>query len=157
VYEKTRRGSYQLVSPVSRLADPYVRTSYADLLSTTNTAESADIVLIYDENTMTETPNFIQVKRKGDHGGATWGAQHIPMMVAGPGFKRGYTSSYPARLADIAPTIESAMNIRPRGQDGVPLADAMVKPPGWAVKQQRMLSDVRGLENEAAVRPNIRR
>ncbi len=162
VYQKTPKGTYQLVSPVSRLADPYVRTSYSDLLSTANAAESADIVLLYDENTMTETPNFIQTKRKGDHGGATWGAQHIPLIVAGPAFKRAYTSSYPARLTDIAPTVETVMQIQPRGQDGVPLADAMIKPPAWALKQQdvaqpRMLSDVRGLENEAAIRPNIRR
>jgi arylsulfatase A-like enzyme len=125
-----------------------------------NAAESADIVLLYDENTMTLTPSFAKINRKGDHGGATWGAQHIPLVIAGPGVKNGFTSTYPARLTDIAPTVEMALSIQPVRQDGVPLADAFTKPPQWAVKQENergpnVLIDVRALENEAGARPNV--
>jgi arylsulfatase A-like enzyme len=159
VYAKSPEGKYQLISPASRMADPNVQSAYRDLLNSMNAAESADIVLFYDENTMTETPSFLKSNRKGDHGGATWAAQHIPLIVAGPGIKAGYISSFPARLVDIAPTLESLLGITPRGQDGVPVTDIMTEPPASAVKRAgavapRLLTDVRGLENEAAVRPN---
>jgi hypothetical protein len=50
----------------------------------------------------------------------------------------------------------------PQHQDGVPLADAMVDPPAWAVQQQksvesRLLEDVGALQREATMRPNTTR
>jgi arylsulfatase A-like enzyme len=159
VFARSPTGRYTLVSSTGKLADPNVATAYSDLLASMNAAESADVVLLYDENTMTETPSFIKIGRKGDHGGATWGSQHIPMIISGPGVKPGYVSSYPARLVDIAPTLETLMGIRPRGQQGVPLADAMIKPPAWAQSAQsavasRVTNDVHALENEAVLRPD---
>lgn len=158
VFAKTPTGIFGLVSPVSRLADPDVRRADQDLLGTMNAAESADIVLLYDENTMTLTPSYIKINRKGDHGGATWGAQHIPMVIAGPGTKQGYISPYPARLIDVAPTVEMALDIRPQKQDGVPLAEAFIAPPVWATPLQNAvqasrLTDVQALEKEAVLRP----
>ncbi|MBV9280557.1 MAG: alkaline phosphatase family protein, partial [Chloroflexi bacterium] len=163
VYAKTGTGAYNLISSPARLADQGVNQSYADLLASFNSAESPDIVLLYDENTFTMTPALQQQGRKGDHGGATWGAQHIPLVIEGPGVKQAYVSNYPARLVDIAPTIETLLGITPpRSQDGVPLADAMLRPPSWAVAAQaaavsRAALDVGGLEREAAARPNIAR
>ncbi len=160
VYDKTASGKYQLVSPLSRLADPAVARSYSALLGTLNQGESPDIVLMYDENTITMTPTFLKVGRKGDHEGATWGSQHIPLFIAGPNVRRGFTSTYPARLVDIAPTLETLMDIQPEGQDGVPLADGMISPPTWAVTAQdkrgpALLADVQALETEATLRPNL--
>jgi arylsulfatase A-like enzyme len=162
VYDRNPKGQYVLVSPVSRLADPGVHQAYADLLSTINSPASPDIVLLYDENTITMTPGFLKINRQGDHGGATWGAQHIPLIMAGPGVKAGYSSLFPARLVDLAPTLETLMGGKPARQDGVVLADAMTHPPVWAVTAQnrsslRLSGDVAALEHEAAVRPNSRR
>ena len=159
VYAKNRKGQYRLLSPVSRLADKRVVQAHLDMLASLNAAESPDIVLIYDENTITMTPQFQKVGRKGDHGGATWGAQHIPMILAGPGIKKGYVSTYPARLVDIAPTVETLLGAAPQHQDGMPLADALVNPPAGALAFQkkasvRLSSDVDGLISEAALRPD---
>jgi arylsulfatase A-like enzyme len=162
VYAKTAQGPYTLVSSPSRLADQRVGQAYSDLLASFNSAGSPDIVLLYDENTITMTPTFQRIGRKGDHGGATWGAQHIPLIITGPGIKQDNSSSYPARLVDIAPTVEMLLGARPQHQDGVPLADALENPPSWATATQaraesRMSQDVAGLEGEAEARPNVTR
>jgi arylsulfatase A-like enzyme len=155
VFMKNANGEYDLVSNPSHLSAPGVSQAYSDLLATFNSPESADIVLLYDENTITMTPTFERIGRKGDHGGATWGAQHIPLIIAGPGVRQGYTSQYPARLVDIAPTLETLLGIRPQHQDGVPLADAILQAPAWAVAAQnrvsaQMWADVTELQREAA-------
>ena len=126
-----------------------------ELLSTFDSGESPDIVLMYGENTITMTPNFIKIGRKGDHGGASWGAQHIPLLISGPDIKQAYVSDYPARLVDIAPTVETLLGITPARQDGVPLADAMLHPPQSAIlAEQRartnLLGDVQSLEQAAS-------
>jgi hypothetical protein len=162
VFAKDPAAHYRLISPVSRLANKGVRQAYQDLLATYDNPESADIVLLYDENTITMTALFQKINRKGDHGGATWGAQHIPLIISGPGVKAGYLSHYPARLVDIAPTVETLFGIQPQREDGVPLADAMIRPPTWAVTAQakvtrRMTQDVTALELEATLRPNTKR
>lgn len=159
IYARSPRGSYVLASPASRLADPAVVNAQTALLSTMNVAESPDVVLIYDENTITMTPGFVKSGRKGDHGGATWGAQHIPLIISGPRIKKGFVSTYPARLVDIAPTIESLLETYPVRQDGTPLADAILNPPHGSVAEQAkralaLRADVRALQQEAALRPN---
>ncbi|MGI8969077.1 MAG: alkaline phosphatase family protein [Chloroflexota bacterium] len=162
VYAKDPAGQYRLISPISHLANPGVRRTYSSLLNTLNQGESPDIVLLYDENTITMTPNFAQIGRKGDHEGATWGAQHIPLYLMGPNVKHGVISNYPARLVDIAPTIETLMGITPHDQDGIPLADAMISPPADVLaierkRQANLLPQVQALENEASLRPNLAR
>jgi arylsulfatase A-like enzyme len=159
IYARSPRGNYLLASPASRLADPAVANAQTQLLSTLNVAESPDIVLVYDENTITMTPGFMKSGRKGDHGGATWGAQHIPLIIKGPRIKKGLVSTYPARLVDIAPTIESLLETYAQRQDGTPLADAILNPPGGSVAAQArngvaLRVDVEALQREAALRPN---
>ncbi len=159
VYARNPQGRYVLASPVSWLADPSVVAAQTDLLSTLNVAESPDIVLMYDEDTITMTPGFIKTGRKGDHGGATWGAQHIPFIISGPRIKKGVISNYPARLIDIAPTIESLLETYPDHQDGTPLADAIINPPKGSVDAQaknapRLEAEVEAMQREAALRPN---
>lgn len=161
VYMRKPTGGYMLMTPDARVADPTVERAYSYLLSTIDSAEAPDLVLLYDENTMTMKPAFLQMGRKGDHGGATWGSQHIGLFLSGPGIKRGYASNFPARLVDLAPTVEELMGIRPRSQDGVPLADAMIHPASWALTQEkavrpRLLQYVASLTREARLRPNTR-
>jgi arylsulfatase A-like enzyme len=161
VFMRDPRGKYVMVSSATHLADPTVENAYSDLLSTFNEGEAPDIVLLYDENTITMTPTFAQTGRKGDHGGATWAAQHIPLVITGPGIRQGFRSSYPARIVDIAPTVETLLLVQPYHQDGVPLADAMIDPPSWAGSGQltrgpRLSADVQALQTEAALRPNLR-
>jgi hypothetical protein len=151
IFAKSPTGAYALVPDLARPLNPRLQTAYSDLLRSMNAAESADIVLFYDENTMTQTPTFLKAGRKGDHGGATWGAQHIPLVISGPGIKHGFSSSYPARLVDLAPTLEVLLGIMPKGQDGVPLSDVMTSPPAWAARssgavETRLRTDVQGLE-----------
>lgn len=160
VYARSPKGNYVLASPPARLADPAVANSQIALLSTLNVAESPDIELVYDENTITMTPGFVKSGRKGDHGGATWGAQHIPLIINGPRIKRGLVSSFPARLVDIAPTVEALLETRPSHQDGIPLADAIVNPPKGspalqAVRGVTLRAEVGALQTEAALRPNV--
>jgi arylsulfatase A-like enzyme len=161
VFAKSPQGKYRLVSPISRLADPAVVRTFSSLLDTLNQGESPDIILAYDENTITMTPNFLKVGRKGDHEGATWGAQHIPFYLAGPGIKHGLVSQFPARLVDIAPTVEALLGTGlPAGQDGVPLADAMIHPSAAASALQakraaHLAAMVQALQTEAALRPNL--
>jgi len=64
----------------------------------------------------------------GDHGGGTWGAEHIPLMLSGPGVRRGFRSDYPATLYDVSPTILSLLGAASTGMDGVPLADSILSP-----------------------------
>ena len=160
VYARNPQGAYILASPVSRLADPSVVSAQTALLSTLNVAESPDIVLIYDENTITMTPGFLKIGRKGDHGGATWGAQHIPLIISGRRIKKGVISNYPARLVDIAPTVESLLETYPSRQDGTPLGDAILNPPAGSVATQAtkgiaLRLEVAALQREASLRPNI--
>ncbi|MGH2448661.1 MAG: alkaline phosphatase family protein [Chloroflexota bacterium] len=155
VYIKSRSGKYQLVSSPDTLAGANVNRAYQDLLGTFDNASSPDIVLLYDKNTITMDSFFWKSGRRGDHEGATWGSQHIGMFLAGPGIKSGYRSSYPARLVDVAPTIESLLGATPSRQDGVPLADAMTSPPRRSADAEshlrsRRLIDVNALERQEA-------
>jgi arylsulfatase A-like enzyme len=63
----------------------------------------------------------------GRHGGADWGSQHVTLILSGPGVQDG-VSHHPARLTDIAPTIERFMGIEPKARDGIVLADAFQTP-----------------------------
>lgn len=152
VYARDTTGHYRVVS---RLTQPALGTAYGDLLASFDSGESPDIVLLYNESSITMTAGLAKIGRKGDHGGASWGSQHIPLIIAGPGIRQSYQSPYPARLVDIAPTVETLLGVQPQGQDGVPLADAMTHPPVWAVQQQarmgsRMDADAHALEQAAS-------
>jgi arylsulfatase A-like enzyme len=155
VFMKNVQGQYVLASPASLLAaDPGLQQAFSDLLATYDNISSPDIVLMYDENTITMTPGFKQVGRKGDHEGATWGAQHIALFMAGPGIKQNYVSSYPARLVDIPVTVAALFAAHPAHTDGVPLADALTSPYSWMTSaataiQARRAADTAALAAQA--------
>jgi arylsulfatase A-like enzyme len=125
-YAKVKVGDryeYQ-PAPTTRTAlSPTLNEAYLYLLSTYVGATSHDVVLMPRENwTISQEPP----NTHGSHGEIVWGNQHIPLIIAGPGIRRGVTSNAPARLVDIAPTIARVMGFPLSGFDGVPLADALV-------------------------------
>lgn len=52
---------------------------------------------------------------------------HVTLILSGPGVKTGMSSA-PARLVDLAPTIERFMGMAPEARDGLVLADAFQQP-----------------------------
>lgn len=62
---------------------------------------------------------------KADHGGNSWQSQHIPLVISGPGIKRGVTRAAPAQLDDVAPTVLANMGVAPTGMEGHVLTDAL--------------------------------
>lgn len=150
VYMKDAQGQYVLASsPAALSGDAGLQQAYSDLLATYDNVSSPDIVLLYDENTITMTPTFVKVGRKGDHEGATWGAQHIGLFMAGPGIKQGATSAYPARMVDIPATIAALFTAHPSHIDGVPLADAMTSPYRWMTAASNAVEPQRAADTNA--------
>lgn len=62
---------------------------------------------------------------KADHGGNSWQSQHIPLVMSGPGVKRGVTRTAPVQLDDVAPTVLANMGVAPVGMEGHVLTDAL--------------------------------
>jgi predicted AlkP superfamily pyrophosphatase or phosphodiesterase len=75
----------------------------------------------------------------GGHPGPGWEDQHIPFVIAGAGIKHGIRSSYPARLVDIAPTVERLLGLRPSPSDGIVLADSLIGAGTNAARKQQAL------------------
>lgn len=131
VYSKTAapEGGHAYLPALGGTAaglDPALDTAYRYLTSTYASAQSADVVLFPEEhwNTSESTSYF-----RADHGTATWESQHVPLVISGPGIRRGATSTAPARLVDIAPTILAAMGLPTATRmDGIVLADALLSP-----------------------------
>jgi arylsulfatase A-like enzyme len=137
-YQTIESGSY-LYHPVARdgqSIEPLLEAAYQYLLGTFAGPLAPDIALTFKENAITR----VYPKGHGEHGGATWGAQQIPLVITGPGVKRGFTSEFPARLMDVAPTVLSLLGIEPENMDGVPLADALVSPTNQQVRDQDQLT-----------------
>jgi hypothetical protein len=108
------------------------------LLTSFNGSNAPDVVVFFAEGVGCEPGG--QSHWKADHGGASWQAQHIPLVLSGPGIRSGQVSSYPARLIDVAPTILQAMGASHQGMQGIPLADALKAPPSWTVQWQQAAS-----------------
>jgi predicted AlkP superfamily pyrophosphatase or phosphodiesterase len=124
VYYMTQAGghyAYQMAGCDS--CSPDLQKTYDYLLSTEAGPTGEDIAILLRENTI----NSGLPRMRGRHGGADWGSQHITLIMSGPGVQSG-VSHHPARLADIAPTIERFMGITPNARDGIVLADAFQQP-----------------------------
>ncbi|MGH2442796.1 MAG: alkaline phosphatase family protein [Chloroflexota bacterium] len=95
------------------------------LLSTLVNGHEPTVVAILRKHATSSRPSS---HWKADHGGATWGVQHVPLVIAGPGIRKGFKSALPAQLEDIAPTALVAMGAQPVGMEGHVLAEAMTTP-----------------------------
>jgi arylsulfatase A-like enzyme len=137
VYARVRtvRGyAYTRVSGARSLRTPSAEAANQYLVRTFNGPNAPDIAVIFAEGVGCEPGG--QSGWKADHGGTSWQAQQIPLVISGPGIRQGHVSSYPARLIDVAPTILQAMGASHKGMQGIPLADALLKPPGAATQWQ---------------------
>jgi predicted AlkP superfamily pyrophosphatase or phosphodiesterase len=110
---------------------PALQKTYAYLMSTDAGTTGEDIAILLRENARNSgLPQML-----GRHGGADWASQHTTLILSGPGVKAG-TSTAPARLTDIAPTVERFMGITPNARDGIVLADAFQSPNAQDVTTQ---------------------
>ncbi|HZS94660.1 MAG TPA: alkaline phosphatase family protein [Chloroflexota bacterium] len=133
-FQTSSAGSYgyELASGVSidpdlDLANRYILGSFAG-------PTAPDVVALFRENTIGHQNQNLH----GDHGGANWGAQHIPLVIAGPGV-RSTASQFPARLIDIAPTLLRLLGVPVPKMDGVVLADAVASATAQDVATQNTL------------------
>ena len=99
--------------------------TYRYLLSTISASTSPDVVTMTAEDAQfgSAEPNTT-----GSHGWITWGDLHIPLILSGPDVKSGASSSAPARLVDLLPTIARLMGLPGADWDGIVLADALQTP-----------------------------
>jgi hypothetical protein len=137
VYARVRtvRGyTYARVSSARSLRAAGTEAANQYLVQTFNGPNAPDIAVIFTEGVGCEPGG--QSGWKADHGGTSWQAQQIPLVISGPGIRQGHVSSYPARLIDVAPTVLQAMGASHKGMQGIPLADALTNPPGAAVSWQ---------------------
>jgi hypothetical protein len=81
------------------------RAEYVTLLDTMTCEQGPDIVIFYGDE-MSGYPSY-----KGNHGGAGWNVQNIPIIIKAPNLPKGIvieTTPYKGpRLVDIAPTLIS--------------------------------------------------
>lgn len=132
---RTLRGYvYTRVSSAERLHDPGTEAANQYLVQSFNGPNAPDIAVVFAEGVGCEPGG--QSGWKADHGGTSWEAQHLPLVLSGPGIRQGHVSTYPARLIDVAPTVLQAMGASHKGMQGIPLADALTNPPGAAVQWQ---------------------
>jgi arylsulfatase A-like enzyme len=124
---KDASGAYHFESAPTTQAklDPTLNAAYLYLTSTFASSHGPDIVLTSSENTQFGKAS---TGKRGGHSEVTWGDQHIPLLIVGPGVKQGVVSHAPARLVDIAPTVLALLGIVHGPMDGVVLADALVSP-----------------------------
>lgn len=117
--------------------DPRLDAAYRYLVGTYASPIAPQVVAPYRENTIGGTFKFAH----GDHGGLNWGAQHIPLILSGPGVPRGVVSHHPARLMDVAPTILRLMGLPQANMDGSVLADAVSSPTRGEVNRHAALAE----------------
>lgn len=141
-YQTLQTGAYlhHAVAPTGQTVDPALEAAHQYLLATCAGPLAPDITLTLVENMVVR--NRLQgsaTAPHGNHSGPTWGVQHIPLVIAGPGVKAGGVLDFPARLMDIAPTALTLMGIEPSRMDGIQLSDALIHPTSDA---QRATDDV---------------
>jgi arylsulfatase A-like enzyme len=141
VYVKVQGTSgygYQRVGAAPLLTTAAARAANQYLLRTFTGSNGPDVAVLFTEGVGSEPGG--QASWKGDHGGASWEAQHIPLIISGPGVAAGRVSASPARLIDVAPTALQLMGMYQGGMQGIVLADAMSSPPSGARMRQAALN-----------------
>jgi predicted AlkP superfamily pyrophosphatase or phosphodiesterase len=134
-YRQPGTYTYVRASSLGRLAGPNVADAYEFLLGTLAGPEAPQVVILLAENTSIVGPN--EIGWRGDHGGPSWNAEHVPLVLSGPGIRQGLVSAYPATIYDIAPTILTLLGVQPTGMDGVALDDAFTAPDQAGIDAQQ--------------------
>lgn len=137
---------FEPTQATARALSPSVLRAYLDLMNTEASISGPEIILPYKEDT---TGLDTGKKFHGMHGGVSWESQHIPLIIAGPGVKKG-VSHFPAQLVDIAPTVERLAGLQiPSGVDGVVLADALQHAGAAEIKAQQAVQSRRSADQTA--------
>jgi arylsulfatase A-like enzyme len=127
--------SYQLAASQPDLPGSYLAACRI-LADTMASDEGPDVFVVFAPHVSTRQFKAHGYPWVAGHLGPQWGDQHIPLIIAGPGVKQGVISSYPARLVDIAPTVERLLGVPTGRVDGVVLADALTHPSAARVAAQ---------------------
>lgn len=132
--------TYRLTPASQAAMAPDLDAAYQYLLGTYALERGPDLVAVLAENHHFSERDPLG---HGQHGDATWATQHVPLILAGPGIRRGVVSRQPARLVDVAPTLLAAVGGSYAGMDGVVLADALESPSDrQALAQQRASAEL---------------
>lgn len=135
-YQVDRKGRYEYLPAPGLNIDPALDNAYQYLLSTFSGSDAPDVVAPFRENTIGE---FVKTAH-GDHGGLNWGAQHVPLVLSGPGVRSGLVSHFPARLVDVAPTVLRVLGLSATPMDGTVLADAITAATAGDIADQNALA-----------------
>ncbi len=147
-YKVQERGvwAYQLAASQPGLPTAFL-AACGTLANTMASASGPDVFVVLAPNVSTRNFKAHGYQWVAGHLGPQWGDQHIPLVIAGPGVKQGVRSSYPARLVDIAPTVEHLLGAPTGRVDGVVLSDALTHPSEvMAAAQQRRGNQLRPLQ-----------
>lgn len=135
VFYKVSGNDGVVYQPASEIKNNSLEETYCYLLQTVASPNSPDIFLFIKENFVIGKKFLLNTH--GKHYGTTWIAQHIPLIISGPGVKSDYQSDMPARIVDIPPTILTRMGVQPRDMDGIVLADILKNPLPEQIKIQK--------------------
>jgi arylsulfatase A-like enzyme len=136
-----------------------LKRAYLALTDTMAADTGPDVFAIFAPHTSSRQIDVHGYPWMQGHLGPQWDDQHIPLVLAGPGLKRGFVSAYPARLVDIAPTVEDLLGARSGGLDGRVLADALTSASERALSLQagrssRLMPIVQALERRSGYGPH---
>jgi len=139
---KQSDGSYAYLptSTTEKLITGDLDKCFRYLTSTCASDTSYDILLPQSENWRYVIPLFSGKAQPSSHETVTWNNQHIPLIIAGPGVKKGASVDSPARIVDIAPTVLTLMDIKPRKMDGIALADCLEKATAQQIEAQNAVT-----------------
>ncbi|HEX6508315.1 MAG TPA: alkaline phosphatase family protein [Chloroflexota bacterium] len=129
-YLTTLNGKPEYAAAGGSSISPGMETANQYLLGALLNGHEPSVVVFGEEGASFSDPTS---NWKADHGGNTWQSQQIPLILSGPGIAGGVTSSAPAQLDDVAPTVLTVMGVSPAGMEGHALADALVQPPASTV------------------------
>lgn len=127
-YKVAERGEWLYRSAYVRDGlPPLLPRAYQYLVNTAASPSGPDVLAIYAPHTTTGDRIVNGRHWLSGHLGPQWDEQHIPLILAGPGVRRGHRSSYPARLVDVAPTVQHLLDVGTTNGDGHLLADALIR------------------------------
>lgn len=136
---------------------PALRHAYVTLADTAASAAGPDVLAAFAPHVSARQTLAYGYHWRAGHLGPQWDDQHIPLILAGPDVKSGVRSAYPARLVDLAPTVEQLLGAQSGGQDGIVLADALQHVPRADVSREQtrarqLLPVVHALEQRSGYR-----
>jgi hypothetical protein len=138
IYYKAHQGKgwvykAQFINPDMPL---HVAQAESYLLSTEVAAASAEVVVVYAPHTGTRGGGQSGHARTATGMGLQWNNQHGFLLLAGRGTYAGARSTYPARMVDVAPSLDALLDLPVPHVDGSILADGLFQPPKGSGSRQ---------------------